>query len=172
MNQEECVKALIAFFQDNDNKEYTEMIDLLKWSLSCKEKAKQFIKREKEYHYGNIYMTRYGVCKDFAKEFKDFCDKLNLPCETIQGDILSDGVKCGHAWNVVMINGKLKHIDISSAIHCVDGTNSDNTPDDFFLKTFEELTAADNGKGREILESSRKTIKSFISKSTGFNIED
>lgn len=166
----EKAKALITLFQENE--EYSELIDLKQREISYREKEKQFLEKEKGYKHGNLYMTRYGVCEDFAKEFKDICDKLNLPCEIIRGQILSDGVECGHAWNVVMINGKLKHIDISGAIHCKDGTNPENTTDEFFLKTFDELIAIDKGKGRKISEDSEKDIKSFISNSVGFDVGD
>lgn len=166
----EKAKALITLFQENE--EYSELIDLKQREISYREKEKQFLEKEKGYKHGNLYMTRYGVCEDFAKEFKDICDKLNLPCEIIRGQILSDGVECGHAWNVVMINGKLKHIDISGAIHCKDGTNPENTTDEFFLKTFDELISIDKGKGRKISEDSEKDIKSFISNSVGFDVGD
>lgn len=161
----EKAKALITLFQGNE--EYAELIDLKQREISYREKEKQFLEKEKEYKYGNLYMTRYGVCENFAREFKDICDKLNLQCEIIRGQILSDGVECGHAWNVVMINGKLKHIDISGAIHCKDGTNLENQPEDFFAKTFDELIKIDNGKNRKISETSEKDIKTFISNSDG-----
>jgi hypothetical protein len=166
----ERAKALIELFQGS--KEYSELTYLKQRELGFREKEKQFLEEEKEYQHGNLYMTRYGVCEDFAKEFKDICDKLNLPCEIIRGQILSDGVECGHAWNAVMINGKLKHIDISGAIHCKDGTNPENTIKDFFLKTFDELIAIDNGKGRKISEDSERNIKTFISNSVGFDVGD
>lgn len=166
----EKAKALITLFQGNE--EYAELIDLKQREISYREKEKQFLEEEKEYQHGDLYMTRYGVCENFAREFKDICDKLNLPCEIIRGQILSDGVECGHAWNAVMINGKLKHIDVSSAIHCKDGTNPENTANQFFLKTFEELITIDNGKGRKISEDSEKDIRTFISNSVGFNVGD
>jgi len=166
----EKAKALITLFQENE--EYAELIDLKQREISCREKEKQFLEEEKEYQYGNLYLTRYGVCENFAREFKDICDELNLSCEIIRGQILSDGIECSHAWNAVMINGKLKHIDVSGAIHCKDGTNPENTTDEFFLKTFDELIAIDNGKGRKISEDSEKIIRSFISNSVGFDVGD
>jgi len=166
----EKAKALIILFQGNED--YAEFIDLKQREISYREREKQFLEKEKEYKQGNLYMTRYGVCDDFAREFKDICTKLNLPCEIIRGQILSNGIECGHAWNAVMINGKLKHIDISGAIHCKDGTNPENTPHEFFLKTFDELITIDKGKGRKITGDSEKDIKSFISNSVGFDVGD
>lgn len=170
LNDIEKAKALITLFQGNE--EYAELIDLKQREISFREKEKQFLETEKEYSYGNLYVTGYGVCENFAREFKDICDKLNLQCEIIRGQILSDGVECGHAWNAVMINGKLRHIDISGAIHCKDGTNFENKQEDFFAKTFDELTKIDNGKNRKISETSEKDIKTFISNSDGFGFGD
>lgn len=170
LNDIEKAKALITLFQENE--EYAELVDLKQREINCREKEKQYLEKEKEYEYGNIYMTRYGVCENFAREFKDICNKLNLQCEIIRGQILSDGVECGHAWNAVMINGKLKHIDISGAIHCKDGTNLENKPEDFFAKTFNELTKIDNGKNRKMSETSEKDIKIFISNSEGWDFGD
>jgi len=170
LNDIEKAKALITLFQGNE--EYVELIDLKQREISYREKEKQFLEKEKEYSYGNLYMTGYGVCENFAREFKDICNKLNLQCEIIRGQILSDGVECGHAWNAVMINGKLRHIDISGAIHCKDGTNFENKQEDFFAKTFDELTKIDNGKNRKISETSEKDIKTFISNSDGFGFGD
>ena len=166
----EKAKSLISLFQGN--KEYAKLCELKQKEIRYREKEKQFLDGEKEYQSGNLYITRYGVCENFAREFKDICDKLDLPCEIIRGQILSDGVECGHAWNAVMINGKLKHIDISGAIHCKDGTNPENTIKDYFLKNFDELIAIDNGKGRKISEDSEKNIKTFISNSVGFDVGD
>ena len=163
-------KALIKLLQGNE--EYAELCQLKQKEIRYRKKEKQFLDEEKEYEPGNIYITRYGVCDDFAREFKDICDKLNLPCEIIRGQILSDKIECGHAWNAVMINGKLKHIDISGAIHCKDGTNTENTIKDFFLKNFDELRAIDNGKDRKISEESERNIKTFISNSVGFDVGD
>ncbi len=166
----EKTKALITLLQGNE--EYAELCELKQKEIRYREKEKQFFDEEKEYQPGNLYITRYGVCENFAREFKYICDKLNLPCEIISGQILSEGIECGHAWNAVMINGKLKHIDISSAIHCKDGTNQENKIEDFFLKTYDELIVIDNGKGRKISEESEKVIKSFISNSAGFDVGD
>ncbi len=62
------------------------------------------------------------------------CEKFSLPCKHIQGSIDSEGNNVGHAGNAIMINGKLKYVDISSAIHCKDRSNTINLPEDFFEK--------------------------------------
>ena len=146
-----------------------KIVDFLENESKCRQKENGY---DKSNNIDTAWTSQYGVCQSFATIFGFLCNEFNLPCKYIEGSIDSNGYNVGHAWNVVMINGKLKHIDISGAIHCKDGTYSENTTDDFFLKTFDELIAIDNGKGRKISEDSEKDIKSFISNSVGFDVGD
>ena len=57
-------------------------------------------------------------------------------------------------WNEIMVNGKVRYVDVSGAIHCKDGTNQENNIEDFFNKSFEELKNIDNGKNRKIKDYS------------------
>ena len=163
-------KALIQLCKEN--KEYAELVSLKQKEIDCRIKEKKAIEEDKEHKHGDLYITRYGICNDFAKEYKELCSVFDLPCEVVRGQILSNGIECGHAWNVVMINGKLKHIDISGAIHCNDGTDQENIVYNFFLKTFSELTAIDKGKNRKISDDSEKEIKSFINNLDGFDFRE
>jgi len=165
-------RALALIKQLQIDGKYPELIALKRREISYMEKQRQFLANEKTYEYGDLFLTHYGVCENFAQEYKDLCKRLNLPCEEVRGHILSDGVECGHAWNTIFIDGKLKHVDISAAIHCKDGTNTINSPEDFFAKTFTELTEADHGANRTICETSEKDIKAFISNSEGWNVGD
>lgn len=145
------------------------IVEFLKNQNECMLKENGY---DKNNDIDTAWTSQYGVCKSFASIYEFLCNNFNLPCKYIEGNINSNGYNVGHAWNVVMINGKLKHIDISSAIHCKDKTNQENTVEDFFLKTYDELIAIDNGKSREITENSEKVIKSFISNSVGFDVGD
>ena len=80
----------------------------------------------------------------------------------------------GNADSIVndFINGKLKYVDISSAIHCKDKSNTINAPEDFFGKTLEELQTIDGGKNRRIAEGFEKNIKELINNSEGWNVGD
>ena len=127
---------------------------------------------DKNNNIDTAWTSQYGVCQSFASIYEFLCRNFNLPCKYIEGDINLNGYNVGHAWNVVMINGKMKHIDISGAIHCKDGTNQQNTIDQIFLKTFEELIAIDNGKCRKISEDSERNIRTFISNSVGLDVGD
>ena len=93
---------------------------------------------------------------NFAEIYKFLCEKFSLPCKHIQGSI----------------DGKLKYVDISSAIHCKDRSNTINLPEDFFGKTFEELQTIDGEKNRKIAEGFEKSIKELINSSEGWNVGD
>ena len=167
-------KEFVEESQNNPNipREAIEYSQRIIYFLEEREKYK---KKEKGYNSKDIdttWTSQYGVCRSFALIYEFLCEKMGLPCKYIEGDINSNGYCLGHAWNVVMINGKLKHIDISSAVHCKDGTNLENTVDDFFLKTFDELLKIDNGRERRISEYSKKEIRSFISNSVGVDFRE
>ena len=134
----------------------------------CKQKEKGFMSGNTD----SVWSSKYGVCMNFAEIYEFLCEKFSLPCKYIQGSIDSKGYNVGHAWNAIMINGKLKHVDISSAIHCKDRSNTINLPEDFFGKTFEELQTIDGGKNRKIAEGFEKNIKELINSSEGWNVGD
>lgn len=67
-----------------------------------------------------------GVCEDFAKLFKELCDKSHIPClvtigkakigilaifETVQKIVRFQSLKSNHAWNVVKINSVWQLMD-------------------------------------------------------------
>lgn len=63
------------------------------------------------------------VCAGFALILKEFCDRNNIECDFVVGDLFgrnADGKKermgC-HAWNIVRINGKNIPIDITPGIY-------------------------------------------------------
>lgn len=120
----------------------------------------------------SVWLSQYGVCRNFAEIYKFLCDHFSLPCKYIEGSIDSGDYNVGHAWNAIMINGKLKYVDISSAIHCKDKSNPTNIPEDFFTKTFEELNTIDGQKNRKILEYFKENIKELINGSDGWNVGD
>ena len=134
----------------------------------CKQKENGFISGNTD----SVWLSKYGVCVNFAEIYEFLCEKFSLPCKHIQGSIDSEVYSVGHAWNAIMINGKLKYVDISSAIHCKDKSNTINAPEDFFGKTLEELQTIDGGKNRRIAEGFEKNIKELINSSEGWNVGD
>ncbi len=92
-----------------------------------------------------------------------FCNILDLPCESINGTIDSGDINVGHQWNAIMIDDKIYHVDISSAIHCKDGSNKENTVEDFF-GTYNDLCTAKGNRNRKIYERGLAKIDIMKSK--------
>ena len=137
---------------------HEELLELMKSAEEYYSRANEFKKNNKNYRYGNLYITKYGVCQNFATAFKEMCDAFGLPSEIIGGHILSGDANVGHAWNAIMVNGDIRYVDISSAIHSKDGTYPNNTPEDFFDINEQELDRSDNGKNRTLSEESKAKI--------------
>lgn len=71
-----------------------------------------------------------------------------------------------------MVNGKLRYVDISSAIHCKDGINPKGQINDYFCKSYEKLQRIDGGKNRKVNEYSQRDINDLINASEGWNFDD
>ena len=53
-----------------------------------------------------------GVCEGIAKSVKVLCDALGVWCIiAICGNNPKKGIKYGHTWNIVRINGQYYHLD-------------------------------------------------------------
>lgn len=129
-------------------------------------------KEEKISKTSEPWISRYGVCNDFANIYDFICKRFNLPSKVIKGHIDSNNYNVGHAWNAVIYDGETKHIDVSSAIHCKDGHNSLNDIYDYFGKTFEELLKIDNGSNRTITKESQARIEEMEKQVFGWNFGD
>lgn len=147
--------------------EYTRrIIEFLGKSEECKKKEKE--------GFGDIntWISKYGVCHNFAVIYESLCKRFGLLCRYVEGTIDSKGFNVGHAWNAIMVNGKVKYVDISSAIHCKDGNDKENNVEDFFNKSFDGLKTIDNGKNRLLKEDSIKQIQKMIEEAPGWNVDD
>ncbi len=146
-----------------EEKEYTRrIVELLEKSEECKQTEKE----------GDTWISKYGVCQNFAAIYESLCKRFGLQCRYIEGTIDSENFNVGHAWNAIMVNGKVRYVDISGAIHCKDGTNPENSIEDFFNKSFEELKTVDNGKNRKIKDHSIEEIQRMVDEQPGFDFDD
>jgi len=57
-----------------------------------------------------------AVCEGISKAFKLLCDVANLPCIIASGFVTNNGRRERHAWNMVEINGVVRHIDVTAEI--------------------------------------------------------
>lgn len=58
-------------------------------------------------------LHKKDICLGIALTYKLFCDYYNIPCVVVSG--VCDGI--GHAWNVVCINQKYYHIDVTNDLN-------------------------------------------------------
>jgi hypothetical protein len=56
-------------------------------------------------------LYQIGVCEGIAKAFKYLSDQLGLQSVVVFGASNEQGNECGHAWNLVKVNGVFYHID-------------------------------------------------------------
>lgn len=75
-------------------------------------------------------LNNSGICKTYSLAFEDIANKLKIPCRVVTG---YTGME--HAWNIVLINGEVKHIDVAYAIMRRSASDKKN----FFLKSLDEL---------------------------------
>ena len=94
-----------------------------------------------------VILNHSGVCRSYSEAFKDICNKMDIPSEIATGYTGMD-----HAWNVVMENGVLKHIDIAYAIMNKNRQDKQN----YFMKTYEELQEI---AGRRTMDTSIDELK-------------
>ena len=73
-----------------------------------------------------------AVCDGYSKAFMRIMKKLKIPCKMIAG--VSEGG--GHAWNLVKIEGKWLHVDVTFDDPIVNEKNTNTRPRyTYFLKT-------------------------------------
>jgi len=78
-----------------------------KWGVGAHEK------------YAPIFFKK-GICLGLAYAFMDICQKMEIPCEIINGETrLIDEKKqiyLKHSWNMVEVDGEKGHVDVTYGI--------------------------------------------------------
>jgi hypothetical protein len=77
----------------------------------------KFEDKDRKYHkshsiVGAILHGR-AVCEGIANAFKLLCDFVGISCIVVCGKILNSESTAGHAWNIVKLNGKCYHVDVT-----------------------------------------------------------
>ena len=91
--------------------------------------------------YGGIVNKR-AICEGYARTFKYYMDKLNIPCILISGEAVDEnGNKERHAWNYVYINNNWYAIDTTwdDPIIIGNGKLTDKIKYRYFLKGSETM---------------------------------
>ena len=69
-----------------------------------------------------------AVCDGFSRTVKMICDDIGLNCYIVIGDVIGAG---GHAWNLVEIDGKWYHLDVTWNDGCGDRSMYYLIPDSY-----------------------------------------
>ena len=82
----------------------------------------------------SVMVNHSGVCASFAKSFEFIMQCFGIPCTVVHGRLTHStgmlGTTLGHAWNVVKINGRWYHVDVTSGLSV---SSVEGTPDYRFL---------------------------------------
>lgn len=84
----------------------------------------------------------YSLCKGYAQSFKLICDLMSIECEVISGQ--ADGIE--HAWNIVNLDGKYYHIDVTHDDPVPDRGASGSVDHRHFLRSDEMMSATHQWK--------------------------
>lgn len=123
----EIQKARAAFKWLTNNIRYTlkpNQVNKRSYSFSYSTEAER-IKKNQEFINSIVYrtfLTKVGVCEEYAQSFKMLCDLLEIECTVIKGYVRNTYHEIGnapnstnHAWNAVKIDSKWILIDATSA---------------------------------------------------------
>lgn len=109
----DAVKSVYAYFVKNFEYAYNSGTDL-------------------KYHSAiSVFMYRKSVCEGFALAFANVLNRLGIPCGMVTGQSSFDGRFGAHAWNIVELDKKYYHLDVTWDI-CTKEKGID-TFDYFFL---------------------------------------
>lgn len=109
----EAIKSVYAYFVRNFEYAYNQGTDL-------------------KYHSAiSVFLYRKSVCEGFALAFSNVLNRLGIPCGIITGYSGLNGVNSAHAWNIVKLDKKYYHLDVTWDI-CTKEKGSDIF-DYFFL---------------------------------------
>lgn len=82
-------------------------------------------------------LLKQGVCAEFAPFVKKYFDDLGMNCQIVHGQ-----GTVNHVWNLVNVNGKARHLDLTNAIFLRDGYGENPTnaiPENWFIADTREI---------------------------------
>ena len=92
------------------------------FSYSTEEEKTQKLQAIKDKIVAAVFITKNGVCEDYAQSYKKICDLLKIETEVIKGNVRSSFLQIGkpenttnHAWNAVKLYNKWIILDVTWA---------------------------------------------------------
>ncbi len=90
----------------------------------------------------SVMVGHSGVCASFAKAFEFIMQCMDIPCTVVMGrlepGLATGGTLLGHEWNLVLIDGRWYHVDITSGLAMSAETGTDDYS--FFCISTEEIS--------------------------------
>lgn len=82
------------------------------------ENARYEIDNRYNQNAGTLLVDHKGQCSGISKAFKYLCDQMNIQCIYVTGDLedRSDHSREAHAWNIVRVDGRFYHVDVTSML--------------------------------------------------------
>lgn len=85
----------------------------------------------------NALVEGTGVCEAYAKAYEYIMNELGIECAIVSSDAMN------HAWNTIVIDGTVYHVDVTWDDPIVDGSNKNTTAYyDYFMLTDAEMEDA------------------------------
>tara|TARA_R110000787_G_scaffold250841_1_gene356404 strand:+ start:5367 stop:6323 length:957 start_codon:yes stop_codon:yes gene_type:complete len=119
------VRAAFIWLTQNiryDLKAFYQPKKVVEFSYFTEEERLQKIQTIKDNIVEKAFLTKMGVCEEYAQSFKKLADLLGIEAQVLKGYVRSSAYDIGrvpnttnHAWNAVKINGKWILLDATWA---------------------------------------------------------
>jgi len=68
------------------------------------------------YGIDGVFLKKEAVCMGIAQAVNYICQHIRIPRILVTGEAKIRGIQMKHAWNLVEINGKYRHLDVTADI--------------------------------------------------------
>lgn len=118
-----CTKILLKVTGKTDYEKEASLHDILVRNVLYDNVAKSNVKkfRARSNTILGVLFYKTAVCEGIAKIFKLLLNALNIKCLVVKGETLgNENSELFHAWNIVKIDGKPYHVDLTWDINLSD----------------------------------------------------
>ena len=102
--------------------EYYNAAKTIRFSYLTEKEKVQKLQKIKDDIVAKTFLTKQGVCEEYAQSFTKICTLLGIESEVIKGYVRNDASEIGkipnstnHAWNAVKLHNKWMSLDVTWA---------------------------------------------------------
>lgn len=92
---------------------YDEILMVYTYFVKHFRYAQSHIENEKYHMTASPFLYREAVCEGFAFAFAHIMNRLDIPCGIITGVSALNGSNGSHAWNIVCLDNRYYHVDVT-----------------------------------------------------------